>query len=193
MSRARVYLAADNPSAALATLQPWRQQGEAKGWEDALLKVLVLQALALQAQGANDKAVHVLLDALALAEPGGFIRTFVDEGRSMARLVSAAVTPGRKSEYIRKLLVALEAKEQGSEGTSQRPSIASAQPLVEALSPREVEVLQLMARGCSNQEIAGRLFIALDTVKWHNRHIFGKLQVQRRTEAIARAGELGLL
>ncbi|MGO8950335.1 MAG: LuxR C-terminal-related transcriptional regulator [Ktedonobacterales bacterium] len=193
ISQARVYLAAGNPSAAQAALQPWRQQVEAKGWEDARLKVLVLQALALKAQGAKDKAVHVLLDALALAEPGGFIRTFVDEGRPMARLVSAAVTPGRKSEYIGTLLAALEAKEQGSEGTSQRPPALSAQPLVEALSPREVEVLQLMARGCSNQEIAGQLFLALDTVKWHNRHIFGKLQVQRRTEAVARAAELGLL
>lgn len=111
----------------------------------------------------------------------------------MAHFVSAAAAHGRKSEYIRKLLVALEAKEQGSEGTSQRPPASSAQPLVEALSPREVEVLQLMAQGCSNQEIAGRLFLALDTVKWHNRHIFGKLQVRRRTEAVARAGELGLL
>jgi ATP/maltotriose-dependent transcriptional regulator MalT len=193
ISQARVYLAAGNPSAAQAALAPWRQQVEAKGWEDARLKVLVLQALALQAQGAKDKAVHALFDALALAEPGGFIRTFVDEGHAMALLISAAVTPGRKSEYIRKLLVALEAKEQGSEGTSQRSAASSAQPLVEALSRREIEVLQLMARGYSNQEIAGRLCLALDTVKWHNRHIFGKLQVQRRTEAIARAGELDLL
>ena len=193
MSQARVYLAAGNPSAALAALQPWRRQVEAKGWEDARLKALVLQALALRAQGARDKAVHALLDALTLAEPGGFIRTFVDEGGPMAHLVFAAVTPGRKSEYIRKLLVALEAKEQGREGLPHRPTASSAQPLIEELSPREVEVLQLMAQGYSNQEIAGQLFLALDTVKWHNRHIFAKLQVQRRTEAVARARELGLL
>jgi LuxR family transcriptional regulator, maltose regulon positive regulatory protein len=193
LSQARVYLAGGNPSAALEALQSWRRQVEARGWEDARLKVLVLQALALQAQGAKDKAVHVLLDVLALAEPGGFIRSFVDEGAPMARLLSAAAAHERKSEYIRTLLVALEAKEQGSEGTSQRPPASSTQPLVEPLSPREVEVLQLIARGCSNQEIAGQLFLALDTVKWHNRHIFGKLQAQRRTEAVARAGELGLL
>jgi LuxR family maltose regulon positive regulatory protein len=193
LSQARVYLAAGNPSAALAALEPWRRQVEARGWEDARLKVLVLQALALQAQGAKDKAVQVLLDALALAEPGGFIRSFVDEGSPMARLVSAAVTHGLKSEYIGKLLAALEAKDQTSEATSHGLLASSAQPLIEALSPREVEVLQLMARGCSNQEIAGQLFLALDTVKWHNRHIFGKLQVQRRTEAVARARELGLL
>ena len=166
---------------------------EAKGWKDARLKVLVLQALTLQAQGARDKAVHVLLDALALAEPGGFIRTFVDEDGPMAHLVSAAAAHGRKSEYITKVLVALEASEQGSEGRSQRLPASSAQPLIEALSTREAEVLKLMAQGCSNQEIAGRLFLALDTVKWHNRHIFAKLQVQRRTQAVARAAELGLL
>jgi LuxR family maltose regulon positive regulatory protein len=193
ISQARVYLAAGNPSAALAALQPWRQQVEAKGWKDARLKVLVLQALTLQAQGARDKAVHVLLDALALAEPGGFIRTFVDEDGPMAHLVSAAAAHGRKSEYITKVLVALEASEQGSEGRSQRLPASSAQPLIEALSTREAEVLKLMAQGCSNQEIAGRLFLALDTVKWHNRHIFAKLQVQRRTQAVARAAELGLL
>jgi LuxR family maltose regulon positive regulatory protein len=61
------------------------------------------------------------------------------------------------------------------------------------LSRREVEVLQLMAQGLSNQEMSERLFLALDTVKGHNRNIFGKLQVQRRTEAVARARELGLL
>ncbi len=73
--------------------------------------------------------------------------------------------------------------------TSERP----AQPLIEPLSPRELEVLHLMAQGLSNQEMCERLFLALSTVKGHNRNIFGKLQVQRRTEAVARARELGLL
>ncbi|HKP52957.1 MAG TPA: response regulator transcription factor, partial [Chloroflexia bacterium] len=69
----------------------------------------------------------------------------------------------------------------------------SEKPLIEPLSPRELEVLQLLAEGLSNREISERLFLALDTVKGHNRKIFDKLQVQRRTEAIARARELGLL
>ena len=68
-----------------------------------------------------------------------------------------------------------------------------AQPLIEPLSQRELEVLQLIAQGLSNREISERLFLALNTVKGHNRKIFGKLQVQRRTEAVARARELGLL
>ena len=73
------------------------------------------------------------------------------------------------------------------------PAVPPAQPLIEPLSQRELEVLQLIAQGLSNREISQRLFLALDTVKGHNQKIFGKLQVQRRTEAVARARELGLL
>ena len=93
-------------------------------------------------------------------------------------------------DYIGKVLAVYEAKEHKSEDTSSRPT---AQPLIEPLSQRELEVLQLMAAGLSNQEMSERLFLALDTVKGHNRKIFGKLQVQRRTEAVARARSLGLL
>jgi LuxR family maltose regulon positive regulatory protein len=151
---------------------------------------MVLQVVALQAHDEKDQAVQLLLDALALAEPGGFIRLFVDEGRPMAHLLSQAAALGRMPDYLGKLLSLFAAEEHRSEGTSPRPS---AQPLLEPLSRRELEVLQLMAQGLSNQEMSERLFLALDTVKGHNRKIFGKLQVERRTEAVARARELGLL
>ena len=190
ISQARVHLAQGDTSAALAVLEPWRRQVEAKGWEDKRLKVMVLQAVALQAHGEKDKAVQLLFDALALAEPGGFIRIFVDEGLPMAHLLSAAVAHGRMPDYIGKLLSAFEAEKQKREDTFY-PS--PTQSLIEPLSRREVEVLQLIAQGLSNQEISERLFLALDTVKGHNRKIFDKLQVQRRTEAVARARELGLL
>ena len=94
-------------------------------------------------------------------------------------------------DYIGKVLAAFEAEEQKREDTSSPPYLP--QPLIEPLSRRELEVLHLIAQGLSNQEIGERLFLALDTVKGHNRKIFGKLQVQRRTEAVARARELGLL
>ncbi|MFL5589592.1 MAG: LuxR C-terminal-related transcriptional regulator, partial [Ktedonobacteraceae bacterium] len=191
ISQARVHLAQGDPSAALAVLEQLRQQAEAKGWQDERLKVMVLQAVALQAHGDKDKAVHLLFDALALAEPGGFIRLFVDEGLPMAHLLSAAAAQRMMPDYIGKLLAVLEAEEQKRENTSSLPP--PAQPLIEPLSPRELEVLHLMAQGLSNQEICERLFLALSTVKGHNRNIFGKLQVQRRTEAVARARELGLL
>jgi LuxR family maltose regulon positive regulatory protein len=93
-------------------------------------------------------------------------------------------------DYIGKLLAAFEAEEQTSEDKS---DLSPAQPLIEPLSQRELKVLQLIAQGLSNREISERLFLALDTVKGHNRRIYDKLQVQRRTEAIARARELGLL
>jgi LuxR family maltose regulon positive regulatory protein len=91
------------------------------------------------------------------------------------------------------VLAAFEAEKQKRADTSSRPAGPPPQPLLEPLSHRELEVLHLIAQGLSNQEIGERLVLALDTVKGHNRSIFGKLQVQRRTEAIARARELGLL
>ncbi|MGZ3628844.1 MAG: LuxR C-terminal-related transcriptional regulator [Ktedonobacteraceae bacterium] len=191
ISQARVHLAQGDPSTALARLVPLRQQAEAKGWEDEQLHVMVLQAVALQAQGDKDQAVQVLCDALALAAPGGFIRLFVDEGPPMAHLLSIASARGKMPDYTGKLLAILESEEQKRENTSSLSS--PAQRMFEPLSPRELEVLHLMAAGLSNQEMCERLFLALSTVKGHNRTIFGKLQVQRRTEAVARARGLGLL
>jgi LuxR family maltose regulon positive regulatory protein len=190
LSQARVHMAQGDTSAALAVLEPWRRHVEAKGWEDERLKVMVLQAITLQAHGEQDKAVQLLFDALAIASPGGFIRLFVDEGITMAHLLSEAAAHGRMLDYLGKLLAVCEAEERKSEDKSY---LSPAQPLLEPLSRRELEVLQLIAQGLSNQEMSERLFLALDTVKGHNRKIFGKLQVQRRTEAVARARELGLL
>jgi LuxR family maltose regulon positive regulatory protein len=204
ISQARVHLAQGDTSAALTVLEPLRRQAEAKGWEDERLKVMVLQAVAHHAHGEKDKAVQLLGDALALAEPGGFIRIFVDEGMPMAQLLSEVAAHGIMPDYVGKLLAVFEAEEQPvlagrqaspgkSEVESYLPPAPRAQPLIEPLSQRELEVLQLMAQGLSNREISERLFLALSTVKGHNLKIFGKLQVQRRTEAIARARELGLL
>ena len=131
---------------------------EAKGWQDERLKVMVLQAVALQAHGEQEKAVQLLCDALALAEPGGFIRLFVDEGRPMAQLLSAAEATGMVPDYLGKLLAVFEAEEQKSEATSYLPP--PAQSLIEPLSRREGEVLQLIAQGLSNQEMSERLVLA---------------------------------
>ncbi|MDQ5854235.1 MAG: LuxR C-terminal-related transcriptional regulator, partial [Chloroflexota bacterium] len=193
LSQARVHLARGDPSTALALLEPVRQQAEAKGWADERLTVMVLEALALHAQSETDTAVHVLGDVLALARPGGFIRLFVDEGAPMVQLLSAAAAHGMMPDYIGTLLAAVEAEEPKRQDLSYLPPAHPAQPLSESLSPREREVLQLMAQGLSNREISERLFLALSTVKGHNQTIFGKLQVQRRTEAVARARELGLV
>jgi LuxR family transcriptional regulator, maltose regulon positive regulatory protein len=188
--RARVHLAQGDTSAALAVLEPLRGQMEARGWADEQLKLMVLQAVTFHAHGEKDKAAQLMADALTLAEPGGFIRIFVDEGLRMTVLLSEAAAQGVRADYVNKLLAVLKAEKQKGQG---KPALTSNEFLVEPLSPRELEVLQLIAQGLSNDEISQRLFLALSTVKGHNRIIFGKLQVQRRTEAVARARELGLL
>jgi LuxR family maltose regulon positive regulatory protein len=193
ISRARVLLARGDSSAALAVLEPLRRQMEAKGWADERLKAMILQAVALHAVGEKDQAVQLLGDALALAEPAGFIRIFVDEGAPMVQLLSEAAAHGIMPDYVAKLLAAFEAEKRKTKDKPDLSPAPSVQPLSEPLSQRELKVLQLLAQGLSNREISERLFLALDTVKGHNRLIFGKLQVQRRTEAVARARELGLL
>ena len=159
----------------------------------SVIEILVLQALAHEAQGNIPLALAPLERALALAEPEGYVRIFVDEGLPMAHLLSAAATQGMMPDYIGQLLAVFEAEAQKREDTSYLSPASPAQPLIEPLSQRELEVLQLIAQGLSNREISERLFLALSTVKGHNRNIYGKLQVQRRTEAVARARELGLL
>jgi LuxR family maltose regulon positive regulatory protein len=186
--QARVLLAQGHPSAALSVLERLRQQAEAKGWADITFIVMAVQSVALSANGEKEKAVNLLGEVLALAEPNGFIRLFVDEGAPMAELLSAAATQGIRPDYVKKLLAAFAAEPNDERSIASGPSA-----LIDPLSPRELEVLSLIAQGLSNQEIGERLFLALDTVKGHNRRIFEKLQVQRRTEAIARARELGLL
>ena len=134
---------------------------EAKGWVDERLKVMLLQAVALYAHGDKDRAVQLLGEALALAEPGGFVRIFVDEGAPMAQLLAEAAAHGMTPDYAGKVLAAFEAERQtGSEQAYSSP----AQPLVEPLSGRELEVLQLVAQGLSNHEISEKLILALSTV-----------------------------
>ena len=192
-SQARVLIALGDAQAALAVLEPLRQQAEARQWQDERLEALILEAVALQAGGAHSEALQVLQATLTLAEPGGFVRSFVDEGPVMAQLLSAAAARGIMPAYTAKLLEAFAAEERNGKAEPQRAGAAAEQLLVEPLSPREVEILQLVADGLSNREIGERLFLALDTVKGHNRRIFEKLQVQRRTEAIAKARALNLL
>jgi LuxR family maltose regulon positive regulatory protein len=190
LMQARVLIAQGNPSEALALVEPQRQQAEVKRLPQRLLLVIAVQSVVLFAQGEKDKAMQVLTEALALAEPGGYIRLFVDEGALMAQLLLESAARGIKTDYVAKLLAAFEADKRDGED---KPALTPAGSLIEPLSQRELKILQLIALGLSNREIGERLFLALDTIKGHNRKIFDKLQVQSRTEAIARAHELGLL
>ena len=111
ISQARVYLALGDASTALAVLEPLRQQVEAKGWVDEWLKIMILQAVAFHALGENEQAVQALGEALALAEPGGFIRIFVDEGEPMAYLLKESLNRGIAPNYIQRLLTAFSIDE----------------------------------------------------------------------------------
>lgn len=158
---------------------------EAAGRMWNVIKILTLQALAFQAQREEDKALSILEQALSLAEPERFIRTFVDEGQMMERLLQQALSQGIAPNYVTKLLAA----SRESAGISQ----VDAQPLIDPLSARELEVLRLIAAGMTNQQIAQELVIAVSTVKSHINHIYGKLSVNSRTQAVAQAQTLGLL
>jgi LuxR family maltose regulon positive regulatory protein len=111
----------------------------------------------------------------------------------MARLLAEAAAQGMMPDYVARLRAAFDAEERARLGVPDSPPTPPLQSTIEPLSARELEVLRLVAQGLSNREISQRLYLALSTVKGHNLQIFGKLQVQRRTEAVARARELGLL
>jgi LuxR family transcriptional regulator, maltose regulon positive regulatory protein len=203
ISQARVYLAQGDPSTALAALEPLRRQVDAKGWADERLKVMVLQAVALHAHDEKDKAVHVLGDALALAEPGGFIRIFVDEGTPMAALLAQSAERRAQHDSIRtyaeRLLAAfpsellLETAPTSYAPPVLRSALERSNALVEPLSQRELEVLQLIAEGLTNQEVATKLYLSLHTIKVHARNIYAKLGVKNRTQAAASGKALGIL
>jgi LuxR family maltose regulon positive regulatory protein len=184
ISQARVLLAQGDPSAALAVLVPYRQQVEARGWADERLKAMILQTIALYAQSEKEKAVQVLGEALALAEPGGFIRLFVDEGQPVEALLREAAKHGPVSKYVRQLLAAFGETE---------GRIPATQLLIESLSEREIEVLRLLGTDLNGPEIARELMVSLHTMRTHTNNIFNKLGVNNRRAAVRRAEELDLL
>jgi LuxR family transcriptional regulator, maltose regulon positive regulatory protein len=182
-----------------------------------MVEILVLRALALQAQGVLPAAFTMLAGALSLAEPEGYVRIFVDEGAPMAALLAQSVALRQAQEprraqhdpirtYTERLLAAFpdgdkETRRQGDKqiehlgdhSVSLSPTLPVSSSLVEPLSERELEVLRLIALGHSNQAIADRLVVAVSTVKKHVNNIYGKLDVQSRTQALLRARELHLL
>jgi LuxR family maltose regulon positive regulatory protein len=188
---ARILLAQGALDEAARRLQVLLDAAEAGGRVSEAIELLNLQALALQARGDTVRAMAALERALALAEPGGFIRIFVDEGPPMAHLLYEAVSRGIAPDYAGRLLAAFPVT--GPEGSGPPEPQASHSALVEPLSERELQVLQLIAKGLTNPEIASRLFLALNTVKAHTRNIYGKLGVHSRTQAAARARALGIL
>ena len=188
---ARVLTAQGRPKEASRLLQRLLEPATAGGRTSKVIEILTLQALAFRAGGDTDRAIAALERALSLAEPGDFIRIFLDEGPPMAHLLYEALQLEINPDYVRRLLAAFPIVEQAQPvpPVSDRPE----SDWIEPLSERELEVLQLIAAGLTNPEIAARLFLALNTVKAHTRNIYGKLGAHNRTQAVARAKALGML
>jgi LuxR family maltose regulon positive regulatory protein len=191
LTLARLLITQSNASEATGLLQRLLEAAEAGGRISRVIEILMLQALALQVQGDTDQAITTLERALTLAEPGGFVRIFMDEGPPMARLLYEALARGIAPDYARRLLAAFPVPEPEEAAPLETQAPESGQ--IEPLSERELEVLELFAEGLSNREIASRLFLSPHTVKTHSSNIYGKLNVHNRTQAVARARALGLL
>jgi LuxR family maltose regulon positive regulatory protein len=187
MVLAQVRLAQGDPAAALALLDPLLAAARPRDLQTLVIAVLALQALAYQAQGAADRAQTTLAQALALAEAEGHVRTLVDLGPALAALLRRAAERDTLSDYGQRIWMAFKEAEQAKAPPSPAP-----QPLVEPLTERELEVLQLIAAGLSNREIADALVVAVGTVKAHTASIYGKLGVHSRTRAVAEAQRLGI-
>jgi len=187
---ARLFMAQGRPAQALGILDPLLETSERAGKMRRVIGIQALKALALQECGQTDQALQMLGKALLLAEPEGYVRTFVDEGQPMARLLYLALERGYSPTYASRLLQAFSGE------MPQAPEAmrgTAGENLVEPLSQREREVLALIAAGLSNREIAARLHITLSTVKGHTANIYGKLGVTSRIQAVSRARTLGLL
>ena len=180
---ARVLLAQHASEHALKLLERLLRAAEAGGRTRSMIEILLLQALAKKNGGADSDALVPLTRALDLAEPEDYVRLFVDEGQPMATLLGAAAAHGIAVGYARRLLAASETPEESP----------AAQPLVDPLSERELDVLRLLATELSGPEIARELVVSLHTVRTHTRNIYAKLGVNNRRAAVRRGEELDLV
>lgn len=180
----------DSLSGVVGLLERLLKAAEEGGRIGSAIEILILQALAHHALGDGPATFLPLERALTLAEPEGYVRIFLDEGSSMLQLLREAFAREILPDYTKALLAAFEAE---TRENIDEPDQPPAKLHIESLTQRELEVLKLIAQGHSNREIGERLFLSVSTVKGHNQKLFDKLQVQSRTEAIARARALALL
>ncbi|HEX6507115.1 MAG TPA: LuxR C-terminal-related transcriptional regulator [Chloroflexota bacterium] len=195
---ARILIGQGNWEAALSMLGRVCRAAESAGRVSAIIETRVLQALAYEGRSDPAQAIRVLEQALTLAEPGGYIRIFLDEAAPLVALLRRVEPGGTTRRYVGVLLAAWDAGESGEHAGGTRAARARApysqsQGLVDPISARELTVLQLLAAGKSNREIARELIVTVGTVKKHVNNIFGKLDVRSRTQAVARARELELV
>jgi LuxR family maltose regulon positive regulatory protein len=208
----RVLIAQGHPERALALLRRLEDAAQDQGRVGSVIEIRVQRALAFAAAEDLGAAVQELGATLALAAPQGFIRVFADEGQPMVRLLALVAAdhrdradlrdqgdhrgrqeraPGVSLSYLAAIRRACEPADETAVPARRRG--VGVPGLIEALTAREMEVLELLAVGAPNQQIAERLVVTLDTVKKHVTHVLAKLGASNRTEAVVRARELGLL
>jgi LuxR family transcriptional regulator, maltose regulon positive regulatory protein len=199
---ARVLLAEQAPKQAQGLLERLQAQAAAQDRTGSLIEIQALRALALAAGGDQAGALATLAEALTLGAPEGYLRVFVDEGPPMAALLRQLLADRRQEhptaaagahrDHLARLVDAFEQAELPVRQPIRSGGVVVT-GLVEPLSARELEVLELLAAGAPNRAIAKELVVTVDTVKRHVSHLFSKLEVANRTQAVARARELGLL
>ncbi len=198
---ARVLLAHGRPEQAGELLERLQGLAVAQQRAGSRIEIQALQALVLAAIGEEASAVTALAQAFTLARPEGYVRLFADEGAPMAALLARLIATQRTQQtaadgiplaYLGRVVRAF-GQATAATGPGGRAGTVAVAGLVEPLSDRELEVLHLLAAGKPNQQIAEELVVALNTVKKHVAHILDKLGAANRTEATARARELGLL
>jgi LuxR family maltose regulon positive regulatory protein len=202
ITRSRVWIAQDKASQAIPLLSHLEETARAWGRMGRVIEILLLKALAMQSMGDSAQAKITLTKSLALAEPEGYARIFLDEGHPMQMMLAqwlAHATASPLRDYAIHLLSQFDADlhvvpaEQEKAPLSGDPPAGRGLAPVEQLSQRELEVLHLIALGRTNQEIAQQLIVSRGTVKAHAASIYRKLDVTNRTEAVARARQMGIL
>ncbi len=194
IAQARVLIAQSKPAEAIDLLSRLEEIARSTQRMGRVIEILLLKALALQQRGDREQAFQALTQCLALAEPEGYLRLFLDEGQPMRLLLAqwlAHTDPGPLHDYAVRLLSGFDAEAPAAAALQDKTSPAG--ELVEPLSQRELEVLYLMALGRTNQEIAEQLIVAPGTIKAHTASIYRKLGVANRTAAVTGARKLGIL
>jgi LuxR family maltose regulon positive regulatory protein len=191
LALARVFIAQRRFEEAHSLIEKIYRKAKESGKRHTEIEGLILLALVCSTKGATDQAFDHLKKALSIGESEDYIRIFVDEGRPMALLLYKALQQEIHPDYVQRLLAAFPVTKAEKETSSKR--LVDQSGLIEPLSDREVEVLQLLAKGLTNQVIADRLILSPHTVKTHTRNIYGKLGVNNRTQAVDKARTLGIL
>jgi LuxR family maltose regulon positive regulatory protein len=194
ITQVRIFVAQNKPDKAIRILSGLEESARSCRRQGRLIEILLLKALALQTLGDTQQAIIALTESMTLAEPEGYVRVFLDEGQPMQLLLAQWLAHAGSSplrDYAIRLLSQFDAESLAITAAQEKASPTG--DLVEPLSQRELEVLNLIAVGRTNQEIARQLIVSPGTVKAHTANIYRKLDVANRTEAVARARQLGIL